>query len=218
MSTTTHAVRLGMSRGRTEFTKSLKAPADIGYYVVGTGIFLTVMLLNRDNEVEGTGLTLGVLMLPGVLGMVIVFGAAFGLATAVSTEREDGTLLRAKSVPHGMVGYVVGQVTRATLELTFNLTILLVPAMIILDSLWVNGLRGALLALAIVLLGLAACARRCCPTALRRSRSQRAGGTSRRSPCWAHGRWSGSCSRRSSFGGWRGVSPDRRWPPGATWH
>jgi len=157
MNVTSHAMRLGMSRGRTEFSKSLRAPADLGYYVVGTVVFLVVMFLNRDNEVEGAGLTLGMLLLPGVLGMVIVFGAAYGVATALATEREDGTLLRAKSVPHGMVGYVTGQVTRTSLEIVFNLTVLLVPAMIILDSLLVNGVRGAVLVVAIVVLGLTAC-------------------------------------------------------------
>ena len=46
-------------------------------------------------------------MLPGLLALQVAFAGAFGVATVLATEREDGTLLRLKSVPFGTVGYVV---------------------------------------------------------------------------------------------------------------
>ena len=47
--------------------------------------------------------------MPSILGWLIAFGVVIGPAYALAMEREDGTLLRAKAVPDGLVGYVIGQ-------------------------------------------------------------------------------------------------------------
>jgi ABC-2 type transport system permease protein len=154
---TTNAVRAGVRRGATEIARSLRAPEDITYYLVGAAILATVLVLNRNNPVHGTDLTVSIFVFPGALAFVIVFAAAFGLATQVVTEREDGTLLRVKAVPRGMLGYVVGQVTRVCLEVTLNLLLLCVPALLILGPVWSNGLVGLLHLLVLVLLGMLAC-------------------------------------------------------------
>ncbi|MEE6280122.1 ABC transporter permease [Georgenia sp. MJ170] len=158
MNPTSNAVRAGLRRGRTEFGKSIRAPEDLTYYAFGTAIFLVVMWLNRSNEIEGSGISLSLLLFPGVLAFTTVFAAAYGLATAVTTEREDGTLLRAKSVPHGMRGYVVGQTTRTTLEVSFNVLLLAVPATFLVPGLWDHlGVTGAVQLVGVLLLGLVAC-------------------------------------------------------------
>jgi len=76
----------------------------------------------------------------------------------VAAEREDGTLLRAKSVPHGMRGYVTGQSVRSSLEVAFNVVILTVPATLVVPRLWsATGPADVLLLGAALVLGLAAC-------------------------------------------------------------
>ncbi|WP_413450775.1 ABC transporter permease [Georgenia phoenicis] len=158
MNPTTSAVRAGARRGWIEFRNSLRAPEDLTYYLVGTTIFLVVMWFNRDNEVEGTGISLALLLLPGVLAFTTMFSASYGLASAVAAEREDGTLLRAKSVPHGMRGYVTGQTVRSSLEVAFNVVVLTVPATVVVPRLWSATDAGDVLLLAAALvLGLAAC-------------------------------------------------------------
>lgn len=158
MNATTNAVRVGMRRGWVEFRNSIRAPEDLTYYVVGTGIFLLVMWLNRRNEVEGTGVVLALLVFPGVLAFTTMFSASYGLATAVATEREDGTLLRAKSVPHGMRGYVTGQTVRTSLEVAFNVVLLSVPASLVVPGLWAAvGPGDVALLVAVLVLGLVAC-------------------------------------------------------------
>lgn len=158
MNPTTSAVRAGARRGWIEFRNSLRAPEDLTYYLVGTTIFLVVMWFNRDNEVEGTGITVALLLLPGVLAFTTMFSASYGLASAVAAEREDGTLLRAKSVPHGMRGYVTGQTVRSSLEVTFNVVVLTVPATLIVPRLWsATDAADVLLLAAALALGLAAC-------------------------------------------------------------
>jgi ABC-2 type transport system permease protein len=156
MNPTTNAARLGVRRGLTEFGKSLRAPEDLTYYLFGTGVLVAVLVLNRDNELEGTGLTLAMYMVPGVLAFTVFFAASYGLATVVVTEREDGTLLRSKAVPHGMVGYVVGQVTRSCAEVAFSLVLFAVPAVLVLGSQWTTGGAGVVRVLALLLLGLLA--------------------------------------------------------------
>ena len=59
-------------------------------------------------------------MLPGLLALQVVFAGAFGIATLLATEREDGTLLRLKAVPYGTVGYVAGQLVRVCIEIALQ--------------------------------------------------------------------------------------------------
>lgn len=155
---TTNAVRVGARRGWIEMRNSLRAPDDLAYYVIGAAVFVVVMWLNRDNEIQGTGITAALLIFPGVLAFSTMFSASYGLATQVATEREDGTLLRAKSVPHGMRGYVVGQTTRGTLEVALNVLLLSVPATLLVPGLWGSaGPEGIAVMVAVLLLGLVAC-------------------------------------------------------------
>ena len=88
---------------------SVRAGQDIAYYVITSLIFLVVLFLNRNNMVEGTDVSVATFMLPGLIALQVAFAGAFGIATVLATEREDGTLLRLKSVPYGVVGYVAGQ-------------------------------------------------------------------------------------------------------------
>ncbi len=71
-------------------------------------VALGVMFVLRGTPVPGTTFSLGAQAVPGVLGFNVVFTGLLGLAMALTMDREDGTLLRAKATPNGMVGYLVG--------------------------------------------------------------------------------------------------------------
>ena len=58
----------------------------------------------------GTAFSLGARTLPSVLGMNVAFVGLMSMAALLSIEREDGTLLRAKATPNGMLGYLVGKI------------------------------------------------------------------------------------------------------------
>jgi ABC-2 type transport system permease protein len=142
-----------MKRGAIEFRNSLKTPSDIGYYIIGNAIFVAVLILNRDNVIDEAGIPMTRLIFPGVLAMIIVFVATYGLASLISTEREDGTLLRMKSIPNGMAGYVIGQTTRTSLELAFSAVILTVAATILVQGIWDKGVVAVLGVIGFLLLG-----------------------------------------------------------------
>lgn len=146
----------GLRRGAIEFRNSLQNPTDVGYYLVGSAIFVAVILLNRNNIIDELGISVAQLIFPGVLAMQVIFTATYGLASLIATEREDGTLLRAKSIPNGMTGYVAGQTTRTFLEFTFSSVIVVVAATILIDGLWARGPAAVAGAIAFLVLGLIA--------------------------------------------------------------
>lgn len=151
-----HAVWCGARRGRVEFMNSVRAGQDIAYYVIVSLIFLVVLFLNRNDMVPGTDVSVATFMLPGLLAFQVVFAGAFGIATVLATEREDGTLLRLKSVPFGIVGYVAGQLVRVCLEIAFSMVIVVIPAAFFVPGLMSDGPLAALGAVGYLILGLLA--------------------------------------------------------------
>lgn len=149
-----HAVRVGAARGWTEFRKSLRAPEDVAFNVAaGVGV-LAYLYLNRNAEVEGTDLGYPVVAMPGILAVMVMFGGVVGTAYALVLEREDGTLLRARSTPHGVVGYMTGQVVLQSLGLLPMLLLLLAPSAFLFDGLMHRGVAGWAVVCGLLFLGL----------------------------------------------------------------
>jgi ABC-2 type transport system permease protein len=156
MNASRHAVGLGLRRGWTEFVLSLRSPQDQGFYLfVGAGT-LAYLWSNRDTELDGTGLLLPTFALPSILGALLAFGVVIGPAYSLAMEREDGTLLRHKAVPHGMQGYVTGQLLYHSLGLLPLLLVLLLPSFLLFDGLMSNGAAGWLTVAWVIVLGLLA--------------------------------------------------------------
>jgi ABC-2 type transport system permease protein len=151
-----HAVRVGMRRGWTLFRLSLRNPEDIVFYLLWGGGLAVYLVLNRDVVVEGTGLPLTTVALPGVLAAMTVFGGIIGPAFGLVIEREDGTLLRAKSAPYGMDGYVVGQVVFQGLGVLPMLVVLLVPPALAVDDVMYRGGFGWVMVAVLIVVGLVA--------------------------------------------------------------
>jgi ABC-2 type transport system permease protein len=110
--------------------------------------------VNRDAVVEGVPLTFPALALPGLLAALAVFGGVVGTAFALVIEKEDGTLLRAKAAPHGIVGYVTGQVVLQSLGALPMVVLVVVPSALLFDGVGFRGVGGWLAALAFLALGL----------------------------------------------------------------
>lgn len=156
MSPVVHAIRTGLGRGWTEFQLSLKSPQDQGFYIFTAVLVLTYLFFNRNTEVEGTTLLYPSVAMPSMLGASMTFGLVLGPAFALAMEREDGTLLRAKAVPHGIAGYVSGQVLSQSLGLIPSFAVILIPAFFLFDGLMHRGIGGWLTILWVVALGLLA--------------------------------------------------------------
>lgn len=137
-----HAIRTGLHRGWNELLLSLRSPQDQGFYLFMAGGTLLYLWFNRNNEVEGTGLLYPSVAMPSILGALIVFGLVVGPGYTLAMEREDGTLLRAKAVPHGMLGYVSGQIFFQSVQLIPTFAVILIPGMLLFDGLMHRGAAG----------------------------------------------------------------------------
>jgi ABC-2 type transport system permease protein len=99
---------------------------------------VVVMYVLRENTVPGTDFSLGAQAIPGILGMNVLMTGLVGLAMALVTDRADGTLLRAKATPNGMVGYLIGRVLSQAGMTVATLLIVLIPAAFLFDGLAPN--------------------------------------------------------------------------------
>ena len=150
------AIRLGLRRGWTEFIQSIRSAQDQGFYLFTGLAVLGYLILRRDDKVEGTDLLVPAVALPSILAGLVAFGVVIGPAYALAMEREDGTLLRHKAVPHGLVGYFTGQLLFNSLSLVPQMLVILVPSFLIFDNLMVNGASGWLTVLWVLVLGVLA--------------------------------------------------------------
>jgi ABC-2 type transport system permease protein len=156
MNPTAYAARLGLARGWTEFRHSLTNVQDLAWNLSLVAVFVVVLVFQRNGKVEGSALPLAMLTLPSILGMWVAIGGYQGAAGTLAVEREDGTLLRAKAVPQGMVGYLVGRIVSISLVTLFTLVVNLVAGLILLPDLASSGGPDWLTLLWVVALGLLA--------------------------------------------------------------
>jgi len=95
-------------------------------------------------------------MLVSVLGLDILVYGFITMADLIVTEREDGTLLRAKAISNGMLGYLLGKVVNISGQIAFVVAITLLTGAFLFTGLAI-GSPGSWLTLAWVLvLGLLA--------------------------------------------------------------
>ena len=150
------AARAGLSRGRIEFKQALTTPGDLITILITTGSFLAVVIWTRHTTVPGLHFSLGTTTQVSVLGLNVVVYGVIIMGDLLVTEREDGTLLRAKAIPNGMLGYLVGKVVNISGQIAFTFTITLLAGAFLFTGLAI-GSPGHWLTLAWVLaLGLLA--------------------------------------------------------------
>jgi ABC-2 type transport system permease protein len=150
------AVRSGFSRARIETRQVLTNREDILNVVIPAAIFLVVMLFMRGAKVPGTDFSLGATTVPSVLGAGIVLNGLAGLAGTLTVDREDGTLLRAKATPNGMLGYLLGKVGSVSALAVLGMVLTLIPSLFFFDGLAEGGLGSWLTLLWVLAAGLLA--------------------------------------------------------------
>jgi ABC-2 type transport system permease protein len=155
MNPVTHAARLGLSRGWMEFRRSVFSGQDMGFAVFFALVIVVVLFFQRDRVVEGTTLSLAMATLPSVVGMLVAMGG-FSASGALTLEREDGTLLRAKALPYGMIGYLVGRLLSVSLLNLVSLLVVLIPGLFVVPELASTGWAGWLTLVWVVAFGMLA--------------------------------------------------------------
>jgi ABC-2 type transport system permease protein len=147
--------RSGVARGGIELRQTLTTSSDLWSYLFPSVLLLGAIFFMRDAHVPGTDFSLGAQTLPGSFGMSLAFGGLLTVAQLLMTDREDGTLLRAKATPNGMLGYLIGKVVLVGGMMLISFLIQLIPGLFLVRGLHV-GLSGWLTLLWLVPIGLVA--------------------------------------------------------------
>jgi ABC-2 type transport system permease protein len=131
-------LRTGLARGGIELRQTLTNSTDLWTYFFPAVLLLGTIFFMRDAHVPGTTFSLGASTLPSVLGMGLAFGGLMTVSQQLVVEREDGTLLRAKSTPNGMGAYLIGKAVVVGGMTLVSLLIQLVPGIFLVGGLHVS--------------------------------------------------------------------------------
>ncbi|PRX49157.1 ABC-2 type transport system permease protein [Prauserella shujinwangii] len=156
MSAATVAVRTGLHRGRIEFRQGVTSGQDLWMTLYFPVFALVVMFFLRGRTVPGTDFSLGAQAVPGILGMNVVLVGLVAVAMVLTMDREDGTLLRAKATPNGVLGYVVGKVVSRAGMTVLGLLVPLLPSAFLFDGLRLGDAAAWLTLTWVLALGLVA--------------------------------------------------------------
>ncbi|MGW4845597.1 ABC transporter permease [Nocardia brasiliensis] len=150
------AVRQGLIRGRIELRQGLTNGQDLFGLLFWPMAMLVVLFFMRNASFESSGLLLGSLALPSVIGMLVAINGMIGMGQQLAMDREDGTLLRAKATPNGMVGYLLGKIVQVSGWVVIPGAIVLIPGMFLVDGLALNSVGAWLTLIGVMVLGLLA--------------------------------------------------------------
>jgi len=156
MSPTLAAARAGLSRGWIELKQTLTTQAELVGLLLRIGALLVVMIWTRHTHLPGTNFSLGIATLVSVLGLNFVLYGVVDMGDQLVVEREDGTLLRARAAPNGMIGYLIGKVVSTAGQVALAIAITLFIGAFLFTGLAI-GSPGSWLTLAwVLMLGLLA--------------------------------------------------------------
>jgi ABC-2 type transport system permease protein len=150
------AVRLGLERGRIELRQTFTSVSDNSQLVVFVALSLLVLVIFRHRMIPGSHFSLSLFILPSMIGMNIAINSLAGISGQIPVDRDDGTMLRTKAIPGGLVGYLVGKTTLQTTRMFIGIAIMLAAGVPLVKGVALNSV-GAWLTLAWVIpLGLVA--------------------------------------------------------------
>jgi ABC-2 type transport system permease protein len=144
------AVLAGLSRGWIETRQSFTETANIIGHVFFPLMSFVSLLMVRGKTVPGTHFSLAAMVLPGLVGFLIVFGGISGPTASITADREDGTMLRAKATPHGMLGYLIGKIVMFASTTLLSLAVILVAGLVIANDVVLDARAWLLLAMIFV--------------------------------------------------------------------
>lgn len=101
-------IAAGLRRGLIELWQLARSPREIVGYLTLPMVFVVVGL-TVDETVGDTGVTAAQLLFTGGISYLVFQIGLINLPQILVTEREDGTLLRLRSLPGGMPTYLIGK-------------------------------------------------------------------------------------------------------------
>ena len=118
-------------------------------------ILLVILWFFRDTQFRDV-VGASSFLFAGFLAFGIIAGAVLGVGFEIQAEREDGTLLRAKAVPHGMTGHLLAKLIGAPVDMVLPVLPLLVLGPLIVPGVLPSDAQSWLLLAVVFVLGTAA--------------------------------------------------------------
>jgi ABC-2 type transport system permease protein len=106
------AVRAGLNHGWIELSHCFTMIED-AFEILPIPLLSVVVLLvveAKHVHVPGTNFLIGGTLLAGLLILNVSVNGMAGMAMSLTAAREDGTLLRAKATPNGVLGLLIGKI------------------------------------------------------------------------------------------------------------
>lgn len=153
---TLHEYRTGWKRALIQTKISLTSFGDMLGFILPTTIAVVVLLFMQKADFEGAPVSLGSMNMPSLIGMNVVFGGIMGMVGSLAMDRTNGTLLRAKSMPGGMTGYLVGHLGSTAIFTSIMALVLLVVGLPLFDGLEFDSPDRWLIFIAVLLMGIVA--------------------------------------------------------------
>lgn len=150
------AVRAGFERGWIELKQTYTNADSLIPTVIVLAGFILVMLITRRTVVPGTHFSLGTTMLVSIIGMNVGVNGLATMGALLATEREDGTLLRAKATPNGMAGYLIGKIVAVSGVIVIGVVTTFIPGSFLFHGLAVGSATAWLTLIWVLALGLVA--------------------------------------------------------------
>lgn len=106
------AVRAGLNQGWIELSHCFTMLEDTLEILPIPLISVVILLVlsSKHEHLPGTHFLISSTVLAGMLVLNIGLNGMIGLGVRLTADREDGSLLRAKATPDGMVGYLIGRI------------------------------------------------------------------------------------------------------------
>lgn len=150
------AVRAGFRRTRIELRQMFTDPQGLAALFLFPALIMLALFFMRNSSFQQTGYGLAVLALPGVMGTIIFFNGVYTIGESLVLDREDGTLLRAKATPNGMIGYFIGRIGTNAALVTVQVVAILVAGSIIVGGVSLSSTGSWFDLIWVVVLGLLA--------------------------------------------------------------
>lgn len=128
-------VKLGFERGWIDFKRFMTSADDIVPVLFIGIISLGFLWYQRDHQINGISLAL--VTLPSIIGMIVAFSGFSNISGLITYEHEDGTLLRAKTIPQGIKIYFIARLVFVALT-TAVMLLSILPGLFFVDGISIN--------------------------------------------------------------------------------
>lgn len=102
------SLTVGLRRGALELKQLLRTPRE-AFTLLSTPLMFIFLGFVIDGDVPGSTVPMAELLVAGGITTMVVQAGLLTLTQTLTVEREDGTLLRMKTLPHGIPAYLVAK-------------------------------------------------------------------------------------------------------------